>query len=174
MTEFDATRLAWCNTLLHIQKYLDDFIKSMDQEIHQRALRSFHQTTMPVVEKIIDIMAQKNYLLRIKQDITRLVQELEPRLREPMVSYFLQSIPATQIARNLGFADRSVYRILREGAKKIAPRLESIGINTFTFNKLIGRYKWIGAEYKRQMAAGKPSEQSVETPRADSSLENAC
>jgi len=134
---------------------LKDFTESMNKEIHMKALKSYYQpSTLPIAQKIIEIMAQKDYLMRLRQDLLHLVKTSDKKISDVMAAYFVNKETAVSIGEKLGTSTRTIFRYINQGISDISKRLPEIGINTITFNQLMKQYRWIRSEYNRQLGVG--------------------
>jgi DNA-directed RNA polymerase specialized sigma subunit len=140
----------FAKTLLTIWPDLDNYRKILEQKIHTKIIESYSSpdATMQIVEKIIDISVRKDTIRNLSRDLESAAAGLPPTPQTVLRSfYYIKQKTAPKIATEMGISVRSFYRVLDSAVNKFAKRLESIGMNQFTFANLMNTVPWIKSVY---------------------------
>ena len=139
-------------TLLTVAPLLEQFCEALKKANHANAIRSFNGTidTLALCDKIIEQTLRADSLHNLKIKIQRLIDSLPRRESQVLHSHFLDQQTTTKTAEDLNVTQRTVFRRLKTAVDDFAQKLDTIAINSFTFDELLRRNRWISAEYKRQ------------------------
>ena len=134
-------------TLLSALPRMDEYIAHMTRKIDFTATSSALSTMSAeaVVDRILKNMVRKDKIVDVRKRVVDACCDL-------LKQHCVDGLTVVDIAKKQGQSERTVFRHLAEAQEKFAEKLELIGINSFTLNDLLRKYRWLGSEYQSACA----------------------
>ena len=142
---------AAAKTLLTIAPNLEAYCLGLERRNLFRASHAYSSLKDP--EELCRIIIDQTYRISYLRDLNRKIQTLITCFPEKhakiIKTYYLKRKPIKVIAEKLGIEERTVFRHIHEATSYFAFRLDRLGINSFTFGRLLEQNQWINAEHQK-------------------------
>jgi DNA-directed RNA polymerase specialized sigma subunit len=145
---------AIAKTLLVLWPQMSGYCTMLEQKIHKTALGSFGSpnSTRQIMEKIINITAQKDIINNLQKELTHAISKFPPDTQQLLTNFFYnKQKTANDISAEMNLSRRSFYRRLDSAVDKLARGLKHMGINAFTWSNLTDNHAWIREAFNYQV-----------------------
>ena len=132
-------------TLLSLWPDLDNYYLGIEKQIFKSAMASYGNpdNTMQIIDKIIELTMRKDVLRALARDINATIGGLPPVENELLHKFYLtRDKTAREFSAQLGMPLRSFYRKVSNAVQLFSQRLPNMGINTFTWERLLSDNPW--------------------------------
>ena len=136
---------AAAKTLLTVAPKLEIYAQALERRNLFRASHSYSSLRDPdeLCQLIIDQTYRIHYLRDLSRKIATLLTCFPAQYSKIIKMYFFKKLTTSEIAKKLKVATRTVFRHVNEAASHFAFRLDRLGINSFTFKRLLEQNPWI-------------------------------
>jgi hypothetical protein len=150
-------------TLLTLWPHLENYGKMLEQKVTRYTMSGFNSVipTEQIMEKIIDVHAQRDTVRNLKKEIDTALTMLSPASRKMLINYFNGEDKRENrrvISQKRNLSERSFYRRLEAAIDELAKRLNIMGINSFTWSHLLITNDWLKRAYQQATLKMQPDQ----------------
>ena len=138
-------------TILEAMPYIDGYCEGITKFNHTRAINSYYgtQDTLALMEKIIEKSYQVQQLHNLKIKTEKQLGTLKPQYGKALTLFFLKAQKAPAIAKEMGIAERTIFRYIEKGLEEFAENIDAV-IPPLVFRQLLANNGLIRSLYMEQ------------------------
>ena len=145
----------WARTMLTVQRHLGKVTKALDEVIMKKAISSAFVTTKNLMEQssenvsnfIINVSQSKVNLINLNTICVNALKAIDKTSAKILILKHIDNRPSGEIAKTLGFSDRTYFRRLNSAYENFENYLKKSGFSGEYFMEKFSKEGWIMEVY---------------------------